>query len=62
MSLDVRTELGFRSELLLESVEYERHPWMIVVQWHPEMDPDDPHHQRIFKGLVDAARKKKPPR
>ena len=44
---------------VIEALEYERQPWMIVVQWHPEMDPDDPHHQRIFKGLVDAARKNK---
>jgi putative glutamine amidotransferase len=41
---------------VIEAIEYEAHPWMIAVQWHPEMDPDDRHHQLIFEALVEAAR------
>jgi putative glutamine amidotransferase len=28
------------------------HPWCIAVQWHPEMPPDDPVQQRLFRALV----------
>jgi putative glutamine amidotransferase len=36
------------------------HPWLIGVQWHPEMTAaDDPSQQRLFDALVEAARRRK---
>jgi putative glutamine amidotransferase len=40
---------------LIEAMEHQHHPWMIAVQWHPELSPDDPVHQRLFQALVSAA-------
>ncbi len=41
---------------VIEALEHETHPWAIALQWHPEMAPHDPHQQRIFQSLVEAAR------
>ncbi|PSB35548.1 gamma-glutamyl-gamma-aminobutyrate hydrolase family protein [Stenomitos frigidus] len=43
---------------LPEALEYTHHPWMFAVQWHPELSPDDPVHQRLFQALIKAACKK----
>jgi len=43
----------------VEALEYERHPWAFAVQWHPELSPESPPHQRIFQALVRAAREQK---
>lgn len=40
---------------LLEAIEQEDHPWAIGVQWHPELSPHDPAHQKLFKALILAA-------
>jgi putative glutamine amidotransferase len=40
---------------VIEAVELAGHPWMIAVQWHPEMTAaDDQTQQRLFDGLVEA--------
>ncbi len=40
---------------VIEAVELAGHPWMVAVQWHPEMTAaDDQTQQRLFDGLVDA--------
>jgi len=36
----------------VEAVEHVTHPWCIAVQWHPEMQLDDPIQQRLFAALV----------
>ena len=42
---------------IIEAVEKEDHPWLIGVQWHPEVTAQgDPSQQRLFDGLIDAAR------
>jgi putative glutamine amidotransferase len=41
---------------LVEALEHSQHPWMVAVQWHPEMSPDVPGHQRLFQSLVAAAK------
>ena len=42
----------------IEAVELEGHPWLIAVQWHPELTAEkDPAQQRLFDALVDAAGK-----
>ena len=40
---------------VVEAIEHEKHPWLIGVQWHPELAPDDPAHQALFAELVAAA-------
>ncbi len=42
---------------IIEALEAERHPWMIAVQWHPEVTAaDDPIQQALFDALVLKAR------
>ena len=40
---------------LVEAQEHRDHPWMIAVQWHPEMAYREPAQIRIFQALVSAA-------
>lgn len=41
----------------IEAVELPVHPWLIAVQWHPELTAaHDPAQQRLFDALVAAAR------
>lgn len=41
----------------IEAIEMPAHPWMIGVQWHPELSAaGDPSQQRLFDSLVAAAR------
>lgn len=41
----------------IEAVELKDHPWLIAVQWHPELTAErDPQQQRLFDALVGAAR------
>lgn len=41
---------------VLEAAERPDHPWLIGVQWHPEMSAaHDPVQQRLFDALVRAA-------
>lgn len=55
---------GFRvtataSDGVIEAVEYEQHPWLLAVQWHPEMSAaEDRTQQGIFDALVRAARER----
>jgi len=40
---------------VVEAVELADHPWLVAVQWHPEMTAaDDATQQRLFDGLVEA--------
>lgn len=40
----------------IEAVESTTHPWLIAVQWHPELTAhSDPAQQRLFDALVAAA-------
>lgn len=41
----------------IEAVEMPDHPWLLAVQWHPELTAAaDPLQQRVFDTLVAAAR------
>ncbi|HLO48859.1 MAG TPA: gamma-glutamyl-gamma-aminobutyrate hydrolase family protein [Kamptonema sp.] len=40
---------------LVEAIEHESHPWMLAVQWHPEMSPKCSVNSRIFQAFVKAA-------
>ena len=42
----------------IEAIEMPDHPWLIAVQWHPELSAaSDPTQQKLFDAIVDAARK-----
>jgi putative glutamine amidotransferase len=42
---------------VIEAVELPGHPWLVGVQWHPEITAaDDPSQQALFDGLVEAIR------
>ena len=41
----------------VEATEHDTHPWLVSVQWHPELTAaTDPTQQRLFDAFVDAAR------
>lgn len=41
---------------VIEAIEMPGHPWLIAVQWHPELTAaEDPIQQRLFDKLVEAA-------
>jgi len=41
----------------IEAAELPGHPWLVAVQWHPELTAaDDPVQQRLFNALVAVAR------
>jgi len=43
----------------IEAAELADHPWLVAVQWHPEITAaDDPTQQRLFDAFVQAARVK----
>jgi len=46
-------------EELIEIVELKEHPWFVACQFHPEFKsrPNRPHP--LFKGLLEAALKKR---
>ncbi len=42
----------------VEAVELADHPWLIAVQWHPELTAaSDPAQQRLFDALVETVRR-----
>jgi putative glutamine amidotransferase len=43
----------------IEAAEKPDHPWLVAVQWHPELTAaDDPVQQQLFDALVEAAKKR----
>jgi putative glutamine amidotransferase len=45
----------------IEALEMPGHPWLIAVQWHPELTAQqDPAQQRLFDALVDASLERTP--
>jgi putative glutamine amidotransferase len=51
------TVTAYAADGTVEAAELADHPWMIAVQWHPELTAaDDPIQQRLFDALVEASR------
>ncbi len=50
------TVCGEDDEGSIEAVERSEHPFAVGVQWHPELAPHDAVQERLFAGLVRAAR------
>lgn len=47
---------------IVEAVEVEGHPFLLGVQWHPEVDvATDPRQARLFEALIGAARRIRSP-
>jgi putative glutamine amidotransferase len=43
---------------IVEALEMPAHPWLIAVQWHPELTAaSDPLQQQLFDAVVQAARR-----
>jgi putative glutamine amidotransferase len=42
---------------IIEAVEHDTHPLCIGVQWHPEMQMDDPAQKRLLRSFVKVAGK-----
>lgn len=41
---------------IIEAIEVPDHPWLVAVQWHPEISAaEEPSQQHIFDKLVEAA-------
>jgi putative glutamine amidotransferase len=47
--------IGWAPDGTVEAFEVDRRPAVLAVQWHPELLPDEPAHQRLFSELVAAA-------
>jgi putative glutamine amidotransferase len=44
----------------IEAIELTGHPWLLAVQWHPELTAQrDPAQQRLFEALIAAVRQGK---
>ncbi|WP_204137005.1 gamma-glutamyl-gamma-aminobutyrate hydrolase family protein [Halomicronema sp. CCY15110] len=40
---------------LIEAIAYPQHPWLLAVQWHPEMSIHDGYQIKLFQAFVTAA-------
>ncbi len=50
--------VGHAPDGTIEAIELTSHPWLIAVQWHPELTAaSDPLQQKLFDAIVEEARK-----
>jgi putative glutamine amidotransferase len=48
-------QVAWATDGVVEALEHQHHPWLIAVQWHPELSSTDPAQQRLFQSFVQAA-------
>jgi putative glutamine amidotransferase len=48
--------VAWAEDAVIEAVEHESNPLAIAVQWHPEMQLDDPVQQHLLRAFVDLTR------
>lgn len=47
--------IGHAPDGIIEAIDMPEHPWMLAMQWHPELaSADQAEHQRVFDALVQA--------
>jgi putative glutamine amidotransferase len=52
--------VGTAPDGIIEAVEMPDHPWLVAVQWHPEVTAkDDATQQAIFDALVETSKARK---
>ncbi|MCX6927815.1 MAG: gamma-glutamyl-gamma-aminobutyrate hydrolase family protein [Verrucomicrobia bacterium] len=52
------TAIAHSPDGIIEAVAHASHPWLVAVQWHPELTAaEDPAQQALFDGLVRQCRK-----
>jgi putative glutamine amidotransferase len=44
---------------IIQGIEHTKYPFMLGVQWHPEYMPQSAIQRRLFKALVDSAKKRR---
>ena len=50
--------VGSAADGIIAALELPGHPWLVAVQWHPEMSAaTEPSQVRLFDSLVAAARR-----
>ncbi|MFQ5629476.1 MAG: gamma-glutamyl-gamma-aminobutyrate hydrolase family protein [bacterium] len=50
--------VAWAADGVIEAQEHLHHPWMLAVQWHPELSSNDEQHRRLFRALIEAASEK----
>jgi putative glutamine amidotransferase len=40
---------------LIEAIEHLHHPWLVAVQWHPELSAQDTSSKKLFQAMVQAS-------
>jgi len=48
------TVVAHAEDGLVEAMEYQQHPWLLAVQWHPELSLAAPVHQQFFREFINA--------
>jgi putative glutamine amidotransferase len=53
--------VAWAEDQVIEAAEHVGHPWLVCVQWHPEMTTDQVAVQQwIFDAMVEAIRGQQP--
>ncbi len=49
--------VAWADDATVEALELEGAPWLLAVQWHPELQLDQSAQRRLFAAFVEATRK-----
>ena len=48
--------VAWAEDATVEALELEGAPWLLAVQWHPELQLEEPAQRRLFAALLERAR------